>query len=275
MDEITREPGGSSPAPDHGRPPNRPEHQDGDDPRAGRAPEDAGDPFEAAMSGDGPSEPGARRFVPPASIDPEVTDAELERVAQEAGLDRDDEAGEDAAPVLTEPDEVARVLLAVLLLAREPVSFLRLAQACNCTQQAVRDGLARLEQQLRASGLPLEVALAGETARVLTLPEVFPYLQRFKGIRKAERLSPAALETLAVIAYRQPVMRSEIEAIRGVKAGPMLRTLLEHKLIAITGRAEVPGRPLQYGTTQRFLDRFGLRSLDELPSPKELKSLGG
>jgi segregation and condensation protein B len=79
---------------------------------------------------------------------------------------------------------------------------------------------------------------------------------------------------LAVIAYRQPVMRSEIEAIRGVKAGPMLRTLLQHKLVKVAGRADVPGRPLQYGTTQQFLERFGLASLQELPSVKEWKNLG-
>ena len=77
-----------------------------------------------------------------------------------------------------------------------------------------------------------------------------------------------------MIAYRQPVMRSEIEAIRGVKAGPMLRTLLQHKLVSVAGRADVPGRPLQYGTTPHFLERFGLASLQDLPSVKEWKNLG-
>src|SRR5262249_12854253 len=102
----------------------------------------------------------------------------------------------------------------------------------------------------------------------------FPYLQRLRGVKRLEKLSPAALETLAVIAYRQPVMRSEIEAIRGVKAGPMLRTLLQHKLVKVTGRADVPGRPIQYGTTQQFIEGFGLSSLQELPSVKEFKQLG-
>ncbi len=102
----------------------------------------------------------------------------------------------------------------------------------------------------------------------------FPYLQRLKGVKKLEKLSPAALETLAVVAYRQPVMRSEIEAIRGVKAGPMIRTLLQHKLVKVAGRADVPGRPLQYGTTPHFLERFGLTSLQDLPSVKEWKNLG-
>ena len=102
---------------------------------------------------------------------------------------------------------------------------------------------------------------------------MFPYIQRLRAIKKAERLSPAALETLAVVAYRQPVMRAEIEAIRGVKVGPVLRTLLEHRLVRVAGRADVPGRPLQYGTTREFLERFGLASLDDLPSVRELKAL--
>jgi segregation and condensation protein B len=123
-------------------------------------------------------------------------------------------------------------------------------------------------------GLPVELARTGDTVKWMSGSETFPYLQRLRGVKKLERLSPAALETLAVIAYRQPVMRGEIEAIRGVKAGPMLRTLLHHKLVRVTGRADVPGRPLQYGTTQQFLERFGLASLQELPSIKEWKSLG-
>ncbi len=179
----------------------------------------------------------------------------------------------EAAP-LADPVELSRVLMAVMLTAREPQSLLRLAQACNATQAAVREGLEQLERDLRAHGFPLAVARAGETARLLTVPEVFPYLERLRGVRRAERLSPAALETLAVIAYRQPVMRAEIEAIRGVKAGPMLRTLLEHKLVDVVGRADVPGRPLQYGTTDLFLDRFGLSSIKDLPSVREFKGLG-
>ena len=110
---------------------------------------------------------------------------------------------------------------------------------------------------------------------MLTGAAVFPLLQRMKtNVKKAERLSAAALETLAVVAYRQPVIRAEIEAIRGVQAGPLLRTLLEHRLLKVVGRADVPGRPLQYGTTQHFLERFGLGSLQDLPSVKEFRSLG-
>ena len=131
-----------------------------------------------------------------------------------------------------------------------------------------------LLEQLHGLGLPVELARTGDTVRWMSGAVAFPYLQRLRGVKKLEKLSPAALETLAVVAYRQPVMRSEIEAIRGVKAGPMLRTLLQHKLVKVAGRADVPGRPLQYGTTQQFLERFGLASLQELPSVKEWKNLG-
>jgi segregation and condensation protein B len=85
-----------------------------------------------------------------------------------------------------------------------------------------------------------------------------------------ERISPAALETLAVIAYRQPVTKAEVEAIRGVQAGPVLRSLVDRGLVRVLGRADVPGHPLQYGTDKEFLDRFGLMDLGDLPRDSEL-----
>jgi segregation and condensation protein B len=166
------------------------------------------------------------------------------------------------------------MVFVLMLSSREGLSLLRLAQACNTTQKLVEEALVLLREQFQQAGLPVELARTGDTVKWMSGSETFPYLQRLRGVKKLERLSPAALETLAVIAYRQPVMRSEIEAIRGVKAGPMLRTLLHHKLVKVTGRADVPGRPLQYGTTPQFLERFGIASLQELPSIKEWKSLG-
>ena len=185
-----------------------------------------------------------------------------------------DEEGLPPVPELTDAAEVAKVIYVLMLTSREGLSVLRLAQSCNTTQKLVEQALELLQQNLRGLGLPVELARNGDTVKWMSGASAFPYLQRLRGVKKQEKLSPAALETLAVIAYRQPVMRSEIEAIRGVKAGPMLRTLLQHKLVKMTGRAEVPGRPLQYGTTQQFLERFGLASLQELPSIKEWKNLG-
>ncbi len=186
-----------------------------------------------------------------------------------------DEVLPEVAEPITDPDRLARVVLGLLLTVREGLTVLRLAQTCETTQEAVRGALARIQAQLGASGFPLELTGHGESLKLWTTPDIFPYLEKVKGIKKNERLSPAALETLAVVAYRQPVFRAEIEAIRGVKVGPMLRTLLDCKLVKIVGRADVPGRPLQYGTTQQFLDRFGLATIQDLPSVKEFKGLQG
>jgi len=200
--------------------------------------------------------------------------------AEEDTLEIDEaEAGEaedglPPVPELAGADEVARVVFVLLLSQRDGLSMFRLAQACNVTQKVVEAALEPLAQWLEQMALPVEIVRTGESVKLLSRPDAFPFLQRLRGVKKMEKLSPAALETLAVIAYRQPVMRAEIEGIRGVKAGPMLRTLLQHKLVRITGRADVPGRPLQYGTTEQFLERFGLASLQELPSVKEWKQLG-
>ncbi len=221
---------------------------------------------------------------PPDSAEPveEVFDAdaaaaavarEEDTVAIEEDLAGDDE-GLPPVPELADAHAVARMVYVLMLTSREGLTLFRLAQACNTTQKLVEEALVVLREQMQQLGLPVELARTGDTVKWMSGSETFPYLQRLRGVKKLERLSPAALETLAVIAYRQPVMRGEIEAIRGVKAGPMLRTLLHHKLVKVTGRADVPGRPLQYGTTQQFLERFGLASLQELPSIKEWKSLG-
>ena len=181
----------------------------------------------------------------------------------------------DVLPPLETEEQLAQALMGLLLASREALSFLRLAQACDRTETQVKGAVARLKTILADAGLPLELRVQGERVRLFTAPALFPLLRRLVAKEtKTERLSPAALETLAVVAYRQPVLRAEIEAIRGVQAGPLLRTLLEHRLLKVVGRADVPGRPLQYGTTQHFLDRFGLASLEDLPSVKEFRSLG-
>lgn len=194
-----------------------------------------------------------------------MVEDEIESVGDDEGL--------PAVPELADLAAIARVVFVLMLTQREGMTVLRLAQAANTTQKLIEQALEHLRGELQQLGLPVELSRTGDSVRWLCAPETFPYLQRLRGVKKLEKLSAAALETLAVIAYRQPVMRAEIEAIRGVKAGPMLRTLLQHKLVRVTGRADVPGRPLQYGTTQQFLERFGLSSLQELPSVKEFKQL--
>lgn len=204
----------------------------------------------------------------------EALAAEADAVEIEEDLGGGDEEGLPAVPELQDAAAVAKVVFVLMLTSREGLSLFRLAQACNTTQRIVEEALEVLQRDLQGLGLPVELARTGDVVKWMSGPDTFAYLQRLRGVKKLEKLSPAALETLSVIAYRQPVMRSEIEAIRGVKAGPMLRTLLQHRLVKVTGRADVPGRPLQYGTTQQFLERFGLASLQELPSIKEWKNLG-
>jgi segregation and condensation protein B len=109
--------------------------------------------------------------------------------------------------------------------------------------------------------------------KVVTAPEAAPWVRQLFPENRPARLSPSALETLAIVAYRQPITRADIEAVRGVSVDGVMQTLLERGLIRITGRAELPGRPLLYGTTEFFLEHFGLRSLDELPNCAELRKV--
>src|SRR5262245_51577094 len=239
-----------------------------------------GTPADGQADGREPSPDEGARPAAGGSAEVAADEAAAALAAEAEALEIDEVTAGDAeeglppVPELADPAAASRIVFVLLLTQKEGLSLLRLAQACNTTQKLVDQALQLLEADLKAQGLPLEVARTGDVVRLLSAAAAFPYLVRLRGVKKLEKLSPAALETLAVIAYRQPVMRSEIESIRGVKAGPMLRTLLSHKLVRVTGRADVPGRPLQYGTTQQFLDRFGLASLQDLPELREFKQLG-
>lgn len=113
----------------------------------------------------------------------------------------------------------------------------------------------------------------GETYQFASKPEYGPWIKQLFDQYRPQRLSQSALETLAIIAYRQPITRADIEAVRGVQVDAMVQTLMERGLIKISGRAELPGRPMLYETTQTFLEHFGLKSLDEMPNAEELRTL--
>ena len=162
-------------------------------------------------------------------------------------------------------------MTALVFASPEPLSTRRLSALLEGPELArVEAALATLRARLGASGLPIEVREIAGGFQILTTPEMGVTIQRLFKARKAERISSAALETLAVVAYRQPVTKAEIEAIRGVQAGPILRSLIDRGLVRVIGRADVPGHPLQYGTTRAFLDRFGLARLEDLPRDAEL-----
>lgn len=133
----------------------------------------------------------------------------------------------------------------------------------------VEAAIASLNTAYEATGRSFRIERVAGGYRVMTLARFGPTLNGARGARSG-RLSRPAIETLAIVAYRQPLTRAQIEAIRGVGCGEVLRALLERRLVTITGRAEELGRPMLYGTTRRFLEVFGLASLDDLPSAKDL-----
>ena len=136
--------------------------------------------------------------------------------------------------------------------------------------QQVRGAIGRLNAGYEETGRAFRIVQVAGGHQVMTQPEYGDVLVRLRGDRQMSRLTPAALETLAIIAYRQPVLRADLEAIRGVACGEVLRGLLERRLVRIVGRAEELGRPMLYGTTKEFLQIFGLGSLKDLPKSEDL-----
>ena len=133
------------------------------------------------------------------------------------------------------------------------------------------DAIQELNEGYDGDGSGLQIREVADAHQLVSRPEYIPWLRRLFAEHRPQRLSQPAMETLAIIAYRQPITRADIEAIRGVAADTVIQTLLERGLIKIAGRAEVPGRPLLYGTTQQFLEHFGLKNLDNLPAVEELR----
>lgn len=174
--------------------------------------------------------------------------------------------GEDLSDV-----ELERQIAALLFASPDPIPETRLRTLLQRPRKAqVTDALARLGRTLEDSGLPLQVRSLRGGWTLMTSPESAQVVSRLTQGSGIERISGAALETLSIVAYRQPVTKADVEAVRGVQAGPILRSLVDRGLIRVTGRADVPGGPLEYGTTAEFLDRFGLGSLEELPRDAEL-----
>jgi segregation and condensation protein B len=160
----------------------------------------------------------------------------------------------------------------VLFLAREPLASRKLAQLANLADGTeARTLIRRLNQLYDQGGSAFRVEELAGGFQLLTRPMFGPWLRRLLQTPVETRLSAPAMETLAVVAYRQPVLRADIEAIRGVQCGDILRQLMDRDLVRIVSRADDLGRPLLYGTTKRFLQIFGLRHLDELPFADSLR----
>ena len=155
---------------------------------------------------------------------------------------------------------------ALLFVTAEPLPLRRLKELLRTDDgPAVREALDRLAQEHAAAGRATRVEEVAGGFQLRTRPEFAPLVARAGRRVEAEKLSAAALETLAIVAYRQPVLRADIERIRGVASGEVLRALVERNLVRVAGRADQPGAPLYYGTTTRFLEVFGLRDIADLP----------
>lgn len=177
---------------------------------------------------------------------------------------------------MTEPT-LKIILEGLFFVADEPLSLERLALALD--EEIPPERLSRTVDELindyEEAGRAFVLKPVAGGYQFRTRPELSSYILRLMDRRSPARLSRAALETLAVIAYRQPVLRAEVEKIRGVDAGGMIKSLLEKELIRVAGRRDnLPGRPIAYGTTQKFLETFDLPDLLSLPSMEELESLG-
>lgn len=167
-------------------------------------------------------------------------------------------------------EENSKALLeALLFLAAEPLSISRMKDITGLPEQELTSLIEELRAEyMERSGGVLISAIAGGY-QMHTNPEHSAWASKLKGSSAAPKLSRAALESLAIIAYKQPLTRAEVEVLRGVNADGVFKTLVERKLIKIVGRKEAPGKPFLYGTTREFLVHFGLKDLTELPTLKE------
>ena len=170
-------------------------------------------------------------------------------------------------------DDLKNIIESLLFVAESPLTVDQIKQIVTLPDsKMIRQTLNELKQEYedRQGAFSLHEVAGGFQFR--TRPEYVPWIKRFLQPKPA-RLSKAALETLAIIAYKQPVIRSDVEQLRGVDCGGVLRLLLERKLIRVLGRKEIPGRPLIYATTKEFLQVFDLKTLKDLPTPKEIEAL--
>ena len=170
-------------------------------------------------------------------------------------------------------ENIQGIIEALVLVSEVPLALEKICAVLNEVEKsAVKDALDKLiiEYEERQSGICLQEVAGGYQFR--TRAELAPWVKKLK-VSKSASLSPASLETLAIVAYRQPIVKAEIESIRGVDVSAPLKGLLDKKLVRIVGRKDVPGKPIIYGTTRKFLEVFNLKDLSELPTLRELKEL--
>lgn len=211
---------------------------------------------------------GGGLFEPSPSVD----------TADESDMGRDHTHPMPPAPQVTAESGDARELYAILealfFVSHDPLALDRLATVLEgATKAEIQQALRGLQRDFEHNGRGLQIVEVAGGYQMVTRAEHAVWVKRLEKAKAAPKLSRSALESLAIIAYKQPIVRAEIEQIRGVETSGVLRTLLERKLVRIVGRRDVPGRPIMYGTTKSFLQHFGMRDLSELPPLHEFKEL--
>ncbi|MFO0934067.1 MAG: SMC-Scp complex subunit ScpB [Planctomycetota bacterium] len=248
----------------------------------------AGAPADAAAGGPpaegvpGASDPAAADATEPAAGDLPASDAPVGD-DDAAGGDEPGEGDEgdggrrrakkaDGPP--PPPERLEGAVEALLLAAGEALTAERIRDLLGLPSALhVKEAVEAIRTRWKAAGLAVEIQDVAGGHRVVTRPEYAEYVRRLWRRPAADRLSATLLETLSIVAYKQPVARAEIERIRGVQCGEALRQLLERRLLKVSGRSDQPGRPLLYATTVRFLEVFGLAGLEDLPNAKDLARL--
>ncbi|HYO08485.1 MAG TPA: SMC-Scp complex subunit ScpB [Tepidisphaeraceae bacterium] len=238
-----------------------------DDAYAGEAgqPGEAGGPGGLGGAGDTGDEPAS--FAEGAAPAPsaEEPDGAVDDALEDTASDQD---AQSAGPAADEEALDLRALEALLFSTHHPLTAGRLAELLGLdSTKPLRRAIKSLNEQYAGRSFRVEQVAGGY--QMLTLPEFGELLKALHQREVDAKLTKAALETLAIVAYKQPILRADVEAIRGVACGETIRSLMEKRLVKIAGRAEVPGRPILYGTTKRFLELFGLNTLKDLPQSDE------
>lgn len=177
--------------------------------------------------------------------------------------------------IVMEDRGVKSILEAILFISGEPLTVETLRNILEIDENEIERFLRELSDEYRLKNTGLLIVEVAGGFQMVTNPMCAPWIKKFLSVAVPARLSQQSLETLSIVAYKQPVIKAEIDAIRGVDSDGALRTLLERRLIKILGRKETPGRPLIYGTTREFLRYFGLKDLSGLPTLKELREVEG
>ena len=171
-------------------------------------------------------------------------------------------------------DQVKSVVEAILFAVSEPITLKQLAQLLvGVPSKQIREGVMRLQDEYRETNRSFQLIEIANGFQICTRPEYHSWIEKFHTRQVRVKLSPSALEALAVVAYKQPVTRSEVEEIRGVNSDSVLNTLIERGQVRIAGRKPGPGRSLLLATTDEFLQQFGLKDLSDLPSIEEIEQI--